>query len=130
MSVAQLLASGWGVLAGIILLPFIYLRDVIDVCQAVRDHPNPSPELHAALYVFRLEWWVITATAILLAGVLLLGEYLPTYSAPLAQNPDALATTRGLVHGFGFGVALVALYYVRWQKALVFRHLTRQTGGS
>ena len=147
MEVIGLFSGAWGALrflAGFVVLPLLYLHDCIDVHKQVAEQSmkilprsgaadetiRSLDQLRDTLYLFRLEWWLVGAITVFLLGVFLLGS-VPAYSSrlgdPLTVGMESRVWAGGVIKVFGFGLAMAAVYFVRWKKVIIFRRLEEIT---
>lgn len=147
MDALKLLAEDWGALryfAGFLVLPLVYLRESAEVhkeyTQAVRELRERSADrsvlvaelrvLRQHVEMFRLEWWLVGAITALLTSVFLLGEVVSAsqlLECASDQSREAglseCVVAEGLVSGFGFALALGAIFLVQWFKTEALRAL-------
>ncbi|MFC1565295.1 hypothetical protein ACFL6G_10200 [candidate division KSB1 bacterium] len=129
---AKFLSTNWGSLkfvAGLIAMPLIYFKDCADVFREVREWNNNRVDdlnddhilqLRNKLYVFQLQWWLVSAITAILIGFFFLGD-LVQYSSILDENNKEIA--KGILNGYGILLPLVSIFYIRWRKTILYRQL-------
>ena len=105
------MGSDWGGLRfvlGFVLLPFLYIKDCMDVHRefasafasmadkkALQHHCNFSM-MKSSLYVFDMDWWLVGAIAVFLTATFTLGDA-ASYSTLLTQVPACSEVSDGML---------------------------------